>query len=53
MNLNEVSLKDALNSTFLTRIRENHAQLHGEDGSCGLWANRERVQEMLRETKTG
>ena len=51
MNLENVSLKDALNSDFLRKIRENHAQLHGTDGSCALWAKREMVQEFLRETK--
>ena len=47
MNLNNVSLKDALSSDFLKKIRENHAQLHGTDGSCGLWAKREMVQALL------
>ena len=47
MNLNNASLKDALNSDFLRKIRENHAQLHGTDGSCGLWANREMVKALL------
>ncbi len=51
MNLNNVSLKDALNSVFLRKIRENHAQLHGTDGSCALWAKREMVQALLKETK--
>ena len=51
MNLNNVTLKDALNSDFLRKIRENHAQLHDTDGSCALWAKREMVQELLRETK--
>jgi len=49
MNLNNASLKDALNSDFLRKIRENHAQLHGTDGSCGLWANREMVKALLNE----
>ena len=51
MNLKNVSLKDALNSDFLRKIRENHAQLHGTDGSCALWAKREMVQALLKETK--
>jgi MoaA/NifB/PqqE/SkfB family radical SAM enzyme len=50
MNLTTASLKDALNSRFLRKIRENHAQLHGTDGSCALWAKREVVQALLRET---
>ncbi|KYK23808.1 hypothetical protein AYK24_00820 [Thermoplasmatales archaeon SG8-52-4] len=51
MNLNNVTLKEALNSTFLRKIRENHSQLHGKDGSCGLWEKREKVQALLKETK--
>jgi MoaA/NifB/PqqE/SkfB family radical SAM enzyme len=51
MNLNNVSLKDALNSEFLRKIRENHAHLHSPDGSCGLWAKRDLVQALLKETK--
>jgi MoaA/NifB/PqqE/SkfB family radical SAM enzyme len=50
MNLNNVSLKDALNSEFLRKIREHHAQLHGTDGSCGLWEKRDKVQALLKET---
>jgi MoaA/NifB/PqqE/SkfB family radical SAM enzyme len=48
MNLRNVSLKDALNSDFLRKIRENHAQLHSSDGSCGLWAKRDLVQKLLK-----
>jgi MoaA/NifB/PqqE/SkfB family radical SAM enzyme len=51
MNLNNVSLKDALNSDFLRKIRENHAQLHSSDGSCGLWAKRKEVEALLVEKK--
>ena len=51
MNLNNVSLKDALNSDFLKKIRENHAQIHGSSGSCALWEKREMVQSLLKETK--
>ena len=49
MNLRNVSLKDALNSDFLRKIRENHAQLHSSDGSCGLWAKRDLIQSFLKE----
>ena len=49
MNLRNVSLKDALNSDFLRKIRENHAQLHSSDGSCGLWAKRDMVKKFLKE----
>jgi len=51
MNLKNVSLKEALNSDFLRRIRENHTQLHSSDGSCGLWAKRDLVQSLLKEKK--
>jgi MoaA/NifB/PqqE/SkfB family radical SAM enzyme len=51
MNLNNVSLKDALNSDFLRKIRENHAQIHGSNGSCALWEKREMIQSLLKETK--
>lgn len=49
MNLNNVTLKEALNSNFLRKIRENHTQLHSPDGSCGLWAKRDLVQALLKE----
>ena len=49
MSLKNVSLKEALNSDFLKRIRENHAQLHSPDGSCGLWAKRDLVQALIKE----
>ncbi|UCF12359.1 MAG: radical SAM protein [Thermoplasmatales archaeon] len=51
MNLNNVSLKEALNSDFLKKIREKHAQLHETGGSCALWEKREMVQSLLRDTK--
>ncbi len=49
MNLRKVSLKDALKSDFLRKIRQNHTQLHSSDGSCGLWAKRDMVQKLLKE----
>ena len=51
MNLKNVSLKDALNSNFLKKIRENHAQLHETGGSCALWEKRDMVKSLLEETK--
>jgi MoaA/NifB/PqqE/SkfB family radical SAM enzyme len=47
-NLNSVTLKEALNSKFLRRIRENHDQLHETGGSCALWEKREWVQSLLK-----
>lgn len=51
MNLKNVSLKDALNSNFLKKIRENHAQLYETGGSCALWEKRDMVKSLLEETK--
>ncbi|MFT3952338.1 MAG: radical SAM protein [Oscillospiraceae bacterium] len=39
-NLKQVSLKEALTSGFLSRIRENHHLLKEGDGGCALWNNR-------------
>ena len=51
MNLNNVSLKEALNSDFLKKICENHAQLYETGGSCALWEKREIVQSSLKDIK--
>lgn len=51
MNLKNVSLKDALNSNFLKKIRENHAQLYETGGSCALWEKRDMVKSLLEEIK--
>ena len=48
MNLNKVSLKEALQSDFLRKIRENHDQLRETGGSCALWQKREWVQSLLK-----
>jgi len=48
MNLKNVTLKEALQSDFLKKIRENHDQLHETDGSCALWQKREWVQSLLK-----
>jgi MoaA/NifB/PqqE/SkfB family radical SAM enzyme len=49
MNLNNVSLKQALKSDFLRKIRDNHDKLHETGGSCALWAKREWVKSLLDE----
>jgi MoaA/NifB/PqqE/SkfB family radical SAM enzyme len=48
VNLAEMSLKEALASTFLAKIREKHHLLkEGEgNGGCALWHNREWLQEI-------
>lgn len=48
-SLKEVSLKEALQSEFLKEIRENHAHLNGNNGSCPLWEHREWVASLSSE----
>lgn len=47
-NLRDMSLKDALQSQFLKKIRENHGRLSEVEGGCALWVEREWVQSLLR-----
>ena len=47
-NLNKVSLKDALRSDFLRKIRENREKLDETKGGCALWENREWVKSLLK-----
>ena len=47
-NLMDMSLKDALQSEFLKRIRENHEQLSEAKDGCALWAEGEWVRFLLR-----
>ncbi|WAC05358.1 MAG: radical SAM protein [Methanoregula sp.] len=47
-DLTKVSLKEALQSDFLRRIRENHAMLTETDGGCALWTNRKWTSSLLR-----
>ncbi|MCL5073057.1 MAG: hypothetical protein M1308_19540, partial [Actinobacteria bacterium] len=46
-NLKNLSLKDALNSEFLKKIRESHETLKGTRGGCALWENREWVKSLV------
>jgi MoaA/NifB/PqqE/SkfB family radical SAM enzyme len=46
-NLKDMSLKDALLSEFLKKIRENHGRLSEAEGGCALWVEREWVQSLL------
>lgn len=45
-NLKKVSLKEALTSGFLSRVRENHHLLKEGDGGCALWHNREWLAKL-------
>lgn len=46
-SLQQMSLKDALRSKFLQRIRDNHTELLEADGGCAIWKKREWAQQML------
>jgi MoaA/NifB/PqqE/SkfB family radical SAM enzyme len=44
VNLNNSSLKDALQSRFLREIRLHNKELHETNGGCALWAKKEWVK---------
>lgn len=46
-NLRDVSLKEALASGFLSKVRENHHLLKEGDGGCALWRNREWLADLI------
>ena len=46
-NLKDLTLKDALGSEFLRKIRENHEGLKATKGGCALWENRQWVASLL------
>jgi MoaA/NifB/PqqE/SkfB family radical SAM enzyme len=46
-NLSFSSIKEALASKLLKKIRENHSLLSEGKGGCALWANKEFVQTLL------
>lgn len=46
-SLMDTSLKDALQSEFLKKIRENHGRLNEAEGGCALWVEREWVRSLL------
>ncbi len=48
-NLQKVSLKEALGSTFLRTLREHPENLRETGGGCALWTRREWVQSLLEE----
>ena len=47
VNLKEVSLKDALQSEFLRKVREDHPHWNGDHTGCTLWEYRERIASLL------
>ncbi|MDD5066939.1 MAG: radical SAM protein [bacterium] len=47
-DLKKVSLQQALQSSFLKTIRENHSRLTETRGGCALWTNRDWVSSVLR-----
>jgi MoaA/NifB/PqqE/SkfB family radical SAM enzyme len=51
-NLRDATLKDALQSRFLAKVRENSDQLREGSGGCALWREREWVQSLLENQKS-
>ena len=47
VNLKNATLKDALNSALLAKVRENHHLLVEGDGGCALWRNRELLTGLV------
>jgi len=50
-NLRDSSLREALQSRFLSTIRENRDQLSESEGGCALWVKRDWVRSVLHERK--
>ncbi len=51
VNVTRVSLRDALGSDLLARIRSHHEMLTESGGGCALWTNRNWVSSLLTEGK--
>lgn len=47
-NITAMTLKEALQSPFLSEIREQHGILSEKEGGCALWKNREWVRSLLQ-----
>jgi MoaA/NifB/PqqE/SkfB family radical SAM enzyme len=47
-NVTQSSLKSALRSPLLEKIRANHANLQETSGGCALWAEREWVASLVK-----
>ena len=50
-NINSVTLKEALSTSFIKKIRDSHHLLTEAKGGCVLWENREWVERQLLEYK--
>jgi MoaA/NifB/PqqE/SkfB family radical SAM enzyme len=50
-SLREMSLKEALQSPFLTAVRENADHLKEGRGGCALWMHREWLSALLASQK--
>ena len=50
INISNISLKEALQSKFLSRIRKSHHLLTEAQGGCTLWENRDWVVSQLEDT---
>jgi MoaA/NifB/PqqE/SkfB family radical SAM enzyme len=50
-NLRDSSLKEALQSKFLSTIRHNHDHLTETEGGCALWIKRDWVKSLLHEKR--
>jgi MoaA/NifB/PqqE/SkfB family radical SAM enzyme len=48
-NILDMSLKRALRSPLLEKIRQNHDKLQETAGGCALWTEREWVSSLLSE----
>jgi len=46
-NLINSTLKEALQSDFLRKIRQSHEHLSETEGGCALWIKREWVKSVL------
>ncbi|MDD5529483.1 MAG: radical SAM protein [bacterium] len=47
-NLSNISLKEALQSDFLKKVRENSEYLVEGKGGCALWNNRDLVKSLMK-----
>ncbi len=52
-NLNESTLREALQSEFLRKIRQNNEHLSETEGGCALWIKREWVRSVLHPEEIG
>ena len=52
-NLVRVSLREAIRSPLLSRIRSHHHILTETNGGCALWTNREWVEKLVDEGQKG